>query len=287
MNKLNNELDRKNAELDALKQKLKGISDSNLHKLDELRNQTNIITELNEIKVNNSIKIVRIEEDNLRLEKYLNELENKNKELEMERARLMTQLNETNFELMNLKSKLQNRESAFEYVKRQHIDLEETVCRMQTTLRESQIDNEKLRNEIQQIIASSQRDVKMKKDMERVCGDMEKDLTEKEREYRRLFNDYEQSRMRNDRLVEDNSKLFGELEKMKAHILVIAEQNQRLSAELDMIGEQDEKIRASLSRKGKIDSLLGNNQASLEKSMSSYGDFRSTKLSNSGKFSNY
>ncbi len=54
-------------------------------------------------------------------------------------------------------------------------------------------------------------------------------LKEKTNELNNRTYDLENSNIKNDKLLEDNNKLFTEIEKLKNHIMAITEQNQNVS----------------------------------------------------------
>lgn len=58
---------------------------------------------------------------------------------------------------------------------------------------------------------------------------MEKNIRDKERELKSYIDELNHQRYTNDKLIEDNEKLFNELEKLKNHILLLTEQNSKVN----------------------------------------------------------
>jgi hypothetical protein len=53
-------------------------------------------------------------------------------------------------------------------------------------------------------------------------------MRDKERELKSLLDEINHLRITNDKLIEDNEKLFNELERLKNHILILTDQNQKV-----------------------------------------------------------
>ena len=64
---------------------------------------------------------------------------------------------------------------------------------------------------------------------EKANQDLDMAYSEKEKELKRTAHDLDNSRNKNDRLLEDNSRLYMEVEKFKQHTGVLTEQNQKVN----------------------------------------------------------
>ena len=89
---------------------------------------------------------------------------------------------------------------------------------------------------------SNNKETKGRLDAERQGQELERILKDRDMEIRRFNEELDYSRLNNEKLVEDNEKLFSEIEKLKNHIILLTEQNQKLTEELDLFVDQDEKI---------------------------------------------
>ena len=87
----------------------------------------------------------------------------------------------------------------------------------------------------------------------------------------------------NQRITDD--KMNGQIEndKLKNHIMVLTQQNQKLIAEIENILDQDEKMKDQLSRKERIVSLLRNNKSTIEHSLNNIDDFLNRSNNNAFK----
>jgi len=63
-------------------------------------------------------------------------------------------------------------------------------------------------------------------DCERNNQQLDQMLKDRNGELSRTKMELEHSGVKNDKLMEDNNKLFGEIERLKSHVMVITEQNQ-------------------------------------------------------------
>jgi len=98
-------------------------------------------------------------------------------------------------------------------------------------------------------------------------------LKERNGEIKRLNNELDLSRVSNEKLNSEKANLIGQIERYKTHIMILTEQNQKLSEELDAITERDERIRQQLNRKEKLGNLVSKNRSYLESSLSNLDEF--------------
>ena len=110
--------------------------------------------------------------------------------------------------------------------------------------------------------------MKIRNEGERNIVNLERVLRDRDNEIKRYLEEIGNCKGNIDNLEEDNTKLFTELEKMKNHILVLTEQNQKYCEELDNFVDQDEKLRAQLNKRERVNLIKSSNQFYLEKSLS-------------------
>jgi predicted nucleotidyltransferase component of viral defense system len=75
---------------------------------------------------------------------------------------------------------------------------------------------------------SNNKETKGRLDSERQVQELERILKDRDSDIRRYNEELDFSRVNNEKLVEDNEKLFSEIEKLKNHIILLTEQNQKL-----------------------------------------------------------
>ena len=93
-------------------------------------------------------------------------------------------------------------------------------------------------------------------------------LNERNNQLARCNYDLENSNLRNQNLLEDNTNIFSEFEKMKNHVAILTEQNQKLTNELEFVLQEDQIIKSHLAQKDKISRVIHQNNFYLEKSLS-------------------
>ena len=149
---------------------------------------------------------------------------------------------------------------------------------------------DRFRGEISTLNGMHQNEVRARIESQKQGDNLEGLLNERTDQLNRCSYDLDNSNMKNERLLEDNTKLFSEIERLKNHIIVLTEQNQRVSDEmliindqltdeLEYVLDQDERIKTHLTRKEKIYGTISQNKYYLEKSLSSLDEH----LNKSGK----
>jgi len=213
------------------------------------------------------------------------------KNLENERSRLLAKVDDLTYENNNCQAKLRSREDTLLVSQRQLEDTKTNLAKSQNKMAELESLKETLNNEIEKLKLTLNREAKSRVDSEKQNQELNYIIKERENEIRRLLEEFDSSKINNDKLLDDNQKLFAEIEKLKSHILLVTEQNSKLSDELDLFVEQDEKIRSTLNRRERIGILKKSNQFYLEKSLSKFdeptnGDFnKKSNLNNSRNLS--
>lgn len=201
---------------------------------------------------------------------FSNALENKIKELELERAKLQQREHDLSFELANISQKLRNRDEQFAYTTKQLIEATTQLKCTTEQLEEmcEELKAEKTKNK--QIKKQWERDNRLIAGVEYKIKAAVTTLNSKEMENERLRREEEGGRLKNEKLVEDNTMLFAKLENIKGHVFVLTEQNKKLAKELEIIGDQDERMALSLARKRQIVSLVKENESMIWKSKEGY-----------------
>jgi len=88
--------------------------------------------------------------------------------------------------------------------------------------------NERLKQELSTANSNFQRENRLRVECERNINDLENTIKDKQKDNQNLNQELESFRIKTDRLMDDNGKLFSENEKFKQHIVLLTEQNQRV-----------------------------------------------------------
>lgn len=70
---------------------------------------------------------------------------------------------------------------------------------------------------------------------ERSNQQLDQMLKERTNDLNRTKLELDNSNLKNDKLMEDNNKLFSEIERLKSHVMVITEQNQGVSQSIFLL----------------------------------------------------
>ena len=88
---------------------------------------------------------------------------------------------------------------------------------------------DRLNQEVQNLSNMNNKEQRERMDCERNIQQLDAILKERLNDLHRLKFDLDNSSVKNDKLLEDNNKLFNEIERLKTHIMVITEQNQSVN----------------------------------------------------------
>jgi len=285
LEKLQKLYDNANLENDQLRGNLDELN-HNLNQVVEEKNTFERMTiELKDIKTRNQHQIDKLFDENGKLKRTCDEQDKIIKNLENERTRLLTKIDDLNFENNNLNSKLKSREDTLLITQKQLEDAKQTIHKFQAKTNELENYNDNLKTELEKMRLTNNKETKGRLDAERQCQDLERIIKDRDSEIRRYNEELDFSRVNNEKLVEDNEKLFSEIEKLKNHIILLTEQNQKLTEELDLFVDQDEKIKQQLSRRDRVTLLKKSNQFYLEKSLSKFDDTNNNVNNNSRNLS--
>ena len=123
---------------------------------------------------------------------------------------------------------MRTREESLNYHQKQLDESNRTMNRLNNQIRDLEIQNEKLSEELNNLDNINQKEVRLRIEKEKSFEDLEKHNKEKDRNIKQCLVDLDSLQEEKDKLLEDNTKMFNELDRLKNHIFVITEQNQRV-----------------------------------------------------------
>jgi chromosome segregation ATPase len=285
LEKLQKLFDGSNQDNDLLRNNLDDLNHNLNQVIDEKNTFERMTIELKDIKQRNQLQIEKLFDENSKLKKTCDEQDKIIKSLENERTRLLTKIDDLNFENNNINSKLKSREESLLINSKQLDDSKQTILKYQAKTNELENYNDSLKTELEKMRLSNNKETKGRLDSERQVQELERILKDRDSDIRRYNEELDFSRVNNEKLVEDNEKLFSEIEKLKNHIILLTEQNQKLTEELDLFVDQDEKIKAHLTRRDRVNLLKKSNQFYLEKSLSKFDESNNNMNNNSRNLS--
>jgi chromosome segregation ATPase len=129
------------------------------------------------------------------------------------------------YENSNLHGVIKTKEDNIVYTQKQLEDSNKTILRLSNSLQELEAQAERLRHEINSINSTGQRETKSRIEREKVFGEIEIQLREKEKEMRICLEQLDMLTIQKEKLFEDNSKMYSEIDRLKNQIYKLSQQN--------------------------------------------------------------
>jgi chromosome segregation ATPase len=227
-NNLLGTVESKNLEINELRYRLENCM-AEISKLQEDKhNLERNVQNLNEVKSSQKIEITKLIEDNQKLSKICQEQDKTLKANELERSKLLTKNDELAFELKNMQGKLRSREENLGYATKQLDDAKSQIGKLNMELREREKQIELQRSDIASLnnVNSLEREAKL--EAEKANDELTGLLHDRDREISRLLKDVDNHKSNGQRLNDDKLYLVSENEKLKNHIMILTEQNQKV-----------------------------------------------------------
>lgn len=178
--------------------------------------------------MSNTNHIDKLVQDNEHLNKICNNQDNSIKNLENDRLRLNVKIDELTNEIKSLVSNLNAREDNLAYTKSQLDDSNRNVNILQNTVKELEMQNGRGRNENSDLNQKLQIEIRQRMECQSQLERTNDTLNSRTDQLNRCAYDLENFNVKNERLMEDNSKLFAEIDRLKNHTMILTEQNQRV-----------------------------------------------------------
>jgi hypothetical protein len=227
-NNLIKTLELRNAEINGYKERLDEWMGKYNKMADEKMGLERTIFNLNEYKASQKVEITKFVEDIQKLSRMFQESESRIKNLEAEKTKLLSRNDELNFEVKNISGKLKSREENLNFTQRQFDEANGFNQKFQQALKDYEKEIEIQSNNISSLSLSLQKEKILRKDCEKSNEKFQIMLSDNDKEINRYANELESSRKINHRLNEEKSASNGDNEKMKNHIMLLTDQNQKV-----------------------------------------------------------
>ena len=270
----------KNCEIEDLNNKINDLLCQNDNLKIDKCDMEKVIRELNEIKSKQKFENSKLIDDNKKLTKICQEQTRNLKMNEEEKNQLIKNLNDSNIHIKNLNDKLQNNEENLNYLKNKFEDSKNLNLNLQNTISNYEMKIDSLQNENENLNLSLNREKMIRNENEKKIEKISNLINSRELELNQISNELEKSKNINKRLIDDKTRIQIENEKLKQHIMILTNENQKLVYEFENIIDQDEKMKQQLGRKEKIFSILRNNKNNVEKSLSSLEGYLNNNIIN-------
>ncbi len=174
-------------------------------------------------------EISKLIEDNKKLVRLINDNDKTIKNLENERIKQMSRIEELSFDLKNTSGKLMGKEDNLLYIQKLLEDSKASNDKLQYSLKEAEKQYDSLRADNSGLSFNLQKEKSSRLDVEKSHSQLQMLLAERERELNRFIADLDGSRQANNRVSEEKFLLASENERLKSHIMTLTEQNQGVS----------------------------------------------------------
>lgn len=162
------------------------------------------------------------------MNKILREDEAIIKNLENDRTRLLNINNELKLEIRNLTENMRNKDETIDFQNKELNEAKSNIERMEINIKNIELKNSELKNEISDITFNVQKESRIRSDRERDIENLNKIIKEKENDIKKFLDEIEFIQNEKNKLYEDNTKMFNEIDSLKNHIYVLTDQNQQV-----------------------------------------------------------
>ena len=150
------------------------------------------------------------------------------KSLDSERINLINITAELNREIKDLKNMLRSRDELTKEQKKQIEELNQVFKEFDLNQRSLELKISEMSNEIKEKNYIALKESRIRLDRDEKNENLEKIIKEKDKEIKKIIDDLDFLYQQKDKLYEDNSRMFNELDRLKKHIYIITDQNQQV-----------------------------------------------------------
>jgi chromosome segregation ATPase len=261
---LEKEIELRDIELNELKNKLKDMNSQLGQSLVDKGDLENQITKLKAIKNSQLNDINKLTKENKNLSEIITD-QDKRLQRDQEEIALMSNKSEQNdAEIENLNAKLRalmddisNTQNFLNKNNSDNRNLDEKLCELNSQCENIKCENANLNDNIL-------REKTLRADKERQNQNLNSIITDHENQINELTNKYNNLNALYDIATTDSKNSQIQNDKLKGHIMILTQQNQKLLDELDNVKDQDLRMKTLLSRKNQSSMILRGAQGCIQ-----------------------
>ena len=261
---LEKEIELRDIELNELKNKLKDMNSQLGQSLVDKGDLENQITKLKAIKNSQLNDINKLTKENKNLSEIITD-QDKRLQRDQEEIALMSNKSEQNdAEIENLNAKLRalmddisNTQNCLNKNNSDNRNLDEKLCELNSQCENIKCENANLNDNIL-------REKTLRADKERQNQNLNSIITDHENQINELTNKYNNLNSLYDIATTDSKNSQIQNDKLKGHIMILTQQNQKLLDELDNVKDQDLRMKTLLSRKNQSSMILRGAQGCIQ-----------------------
>ena len=263
---LEKEIEEKDNELNELRNKLKDLNNQfgqSLSDKGDLENQVQKLKNIKQAQINDINKLTK---ENKNLSAIVNDQDKKLQNFQDEIALMENQsqennlnINNMNIQLRSLMDDISNTQNVLNKNNLDNKNLDEKINDLNTQCENLKCENTDINNTILKERALRCDKQRQNENLNEIINDHEMQLNDLNDKYHTLNMMYSQANNDNKNSQIDNGKL-------KEHIMVLTQQNQKLLGELENVKEQDLRLKNLLSRKDQSSMILNGVHGCIEQS---------------------
>ena len=261
---LEKEIELRDIELNELKNKLKDMNSKLGQSLVDKGDLENQITKLKAIKNSQLNDINKLTKENKNLSEIITD-QDKRLQRDQDEIALMSNKSEQNdAEIENLNAKLRalmddisNTQNCLNKNNSDNRNLDEKLCELNSQCENIKCENANLNDNIL-------REKTLRADKERQNQNLNSIITDHENQINELTNKYNNLNALYDIATTDSKNSQIQNDKLKGHIMILTQQNQKLLDELNNVKDQDLRMKTLLSRKNQSSIILRGAQGCIQ-----------------------
>ena len=253
---LEKEIEQRDNELNDLRNKLKDMNNQLGQSLVDKGDLENQVQKLKAIKNSQLNDINKLTKENKNLSEIITDQDKKLQRAQDEIALMNNKSNENDADIQNLNIKLRglmddisNTQNVLNRNNGENRDLDEKLCELNNQCENLKCENANLNSNIIKEKA-------LRADKEKQSQNLNNIINEHENQINDLNNKYNSLNAMYSMTTSDNKNSQIQNNKLKEHIMILTQQNQKLLDELDCVKDQDLKMKNLLSRKDQSSMIL-------------------------------
>ena len=253
---LEKEIEQRDNELNDLRNKLKDMNNQLGQSLVDKGDLENQVQKLKAIKNSQLNDINKLTKENKNLSEIITDQDKKLQRAQDEIALMNNKSNENDADIQNLNIKLRglmddisNTQNVLNRNNGENRDLDEKLCELNNQCENLKCENANLNSNIIKEKA-------LRADKEKQNQNLNNIINEHENQINDLNNKYNSLNAMYSMTTNDNKNSQIQNNKLKEHIMILTQQNQKLLDELDCVKDQDLKMKNLLSRKDQSSMIL-------------------------------
>lgn len=280
---LSKQLDMKNEELSKITMKMNDYSGQLDKTLGDKVGLEKMIQNLTDLKTSQKMELNKLNEDNARLSQVLQNQDADLKLFEQERIRLSQQLNEKTYDLANLNGKLHDHCDQIAALQEQLDQAKSINFKLNADIRELEHQNDNLKLDNENLKINLQKETTCRVDEQKRSFNLGNILNNKDRDIDKLLKENEMVKSLHMKVAEEKTEGQIENQKLRDHIIILTNQNEKLSSELQTVLEEDQAVLDKLDRGERLGLVLKANKFNIENSLNALDSYLSEKTVNKKK----